>query len=102
MFMSCEVVHKIKLAKLKPEERLTHEELIALVRVTHATPLNAEATKSSITDHLKSFISYVKTNNNDIVNFIKYLECNNYLTKAKDGIDSRSTFYKINTIHKEK
>ena len=102
MFMSSEVIPKIKKVKLKPEERLTHEELIDLVRITHAMPLNAEQTKISITNHLKSYVSYVKTNNNDIVNFIKHLEENNYLTKAKDGVDSRSTFYKINVIHKEK
>jgi hypothetical protein len=101
MFISSEVLPKIKNVKLKPEERLTNEELINLVRITHATPLNAEQTKISITNHLKSYVSYVKTNNNDIVNFIKYLECNNYLTKAKDGIDSRSTFYKINVIHEK-
>lgn len=102
MFMSSEVIPKIKKVKLKPEERLTHEELIDLVRITHATPLNAEQTKISITAHLKKFVSYVKTNNNDIISFIKYLENNNYLTKAKDGVDSRATFYKINVIHEEK
>lgn len=102
MFMSSEVIPKIKKVKLKPEERLTHEELIDLVKKTHVTPLNAEQTKISITAHLKSHISYVKTNNNDIVNFIKYLENNNYLTKAKDGVDSRATFYKINVIYEKK
>jgi len=102
MFISTDIITKVRNIKLTPQEKLTHEELISLVRITHEIPLNAEATKTKVTEYLKSFVSYVKTSNKDIIEFIKFLENNNYLTKAKDGPDSRSTFYKINVIHKSK
>ena len=98
MFMSCEVVHKIKLAKLPPEEKLTHEELIQLVRTTHNEQLTATDTSKRIEEYLKTNITYIQTSNTNIVQFIKYLECNNYLTVTKIG---RNRYYYLHVNYQK-
>jgi len=98
MFMSVDVIHKIKLSKLPPEERLTHEELIQLVQTTHTTKLTANDTTSIIETYLKTHITYIKTSTSDIAKFIKYLESNNYLTVTKNG---RNRYYDLHINYKK-
>jgi hypothetical protein len=101
MFVKCDVVPREQKVKLTPTEKLTEEEIIILINNTHQNDLSYEKTKSVITDYLKRFIGYVKTNNNDIIEFIKYLEDNTYLIRAKNETDKRRTFYKMNVNYKE-
>lgn len=102
MFMSCEVVHQIKLAKLPPQEILTHEELIQLVRTTHKTPLNIKDTETALLTYIQTYVPHTKKSSRDITEFRKNLVDNNYLTDVDVLNDKRNTFYKINVIHEEK
>lgn len=102
MFMSSEVIPKIKKVKLSPEEQLTHEQLIDLVNITHETPLNTTQSKSKLKEHLQTFVSYVKTHDKDIKTFLDYLVCNCYLTEVEVLNDKRNKHYKINKIYEEK
>jgi len=100
MFVSAEVVEKVRITKAAPEEKLSHEELIQLVKDTHSQPLNAESTKTKVKDYLdtKDF-KYIKKHKSDILRFVKFLEANNYLTVLNMGSDKRTKYYKIHSIH---
>ena len=100
MFVSAEVVEKVRVTKVAPEDKLTHEELIQLVKDTHSQPLNAESTRSKVKDYLDTKdIKYIKKHKTDIIRFVKYLEANNYLTELNIGSDKRTKYYKIHSIH---
>ena len=100
MFVSAEVVEKVRITKVAPEDKLTHDELIDLVKDTHSQPLNAESTRSKVKDYLDAKdIKYIKKHKTDILKFIKYLEANNYLTVLNIGSDKRTKYYKIHAIH---
>ena len=94
------VLDKVRMTKVAPEEKLSHEELIQLVKYTHSQPLNAETTKAKVKDYLETKdFKYIKKHRTDILRFVKFLEDNNYLTVLNIGSDKRTKYYKIHTIH---
>jgi hypothetical protein len=98
MFVSSEVIIKPRIVKQTPIEKLEHDELIKLVAFCNSEPKDAKGTNDSITKYLKENISYVKTSNNDIKEFIKYLVDNSYLITTKVPPDNRKTFYQYNSV----
>jgi hypothetical protein len=102
MFNITEVVAKTRNLKFSPEDKLTNEEVINLIKATHTTPLNTAQSKVALKDYLQTNITHVKTHDKDIKNFLDYLVCNNYLTQIDVLNDKRNKHYKIHTMHEKK
>ena len=102
MFVSAEVVEKVRIVKLQPHEKLTHEELIDLVKVTNVEPLNATATKEQLKIYIDNKFTHVKKSNKDIYDLFKFLCDNNYLTDIDCGPvkDNRTKFYRVHVNHR--
>jgi hypothetical protein len=96
MFVTAEFEVKERKVKEAPQNKFEHQELINLVSITHSKKLNASESIEKLTNYLKSNIPYVKTDNNSIKSFLRYLEDNNYLISAKDEKDKRTTYYTRN------
>jgi hypothetical protein len=99
MFISSEVTPKNKNIKLSPQDKLTNEEVINLIRETHKIPLNITHSKIALKDYLQTNITHVKTHDTDVKKFLDYLTCNNYLTEISVLNDKRNKHYKIHTMH---
>jgi hypothetical protein len=93
MFVSTEFVVTERKIKEAPQEKFEHQELINLVSITHPQKLTASETIEKLTNYLKTTVSYVKTDNNSIKSFLKFLIDNNYLISLKDEKDKRTTYY---------
>lgn len=93
MFVSTEFVATERKVKQAPQEKFEHQELINLVSITHPQKLTASETIEKLTNYLKTTVSYVKTDNNSIKSFLKFLIDNNYLISLKDEKDKRTTYY---------
>jgi hypothetical protein len=93
MFVSTEFVVTERKVKEAPQEKFEHQELINLVSITHPQKLTASETIEKLTNYLKTTVSYVKTDNNSIKSFLKFLIDNNYLISLKDEKDKRTNYY---------
>jgi len=82
-----------KRIKLTPIERLEHEELLTLCLATNKEMKTATETLEAIINYLKTNISYVKYDNNNVKLFLSYLQDNNYLISSKKENDKRRTYY---------
>ena len=102
MFVSAEVVGKVRVTKLAPHEKLNHEEFIALVKTTNTEPLTATATKEQLKIYVDKHFTHIKKSNKDIHDLFKYLFDNNYLTDLDCGAikDNRSKYYRVHITHR--
>lgn len=93
MFTSCEYVEQERKTRRAPVDRFEHQELLTLISITHSKQLTATETIEKLTNYLKSNISYVKTDNNSIKTFLRYLVDNNYLISTRKEGDKRTVYY---------
>ena len=96
MFVTAEFEVKERKVKETPQNKFEHQELINLTSITHPQKLTYNESIEKLTNYLKSNVSYVKTDNNTIKAFLKYLEDNNYLISSKKENDKRITEYTRN------
>jgi hypothetical protein len=96
MFVTAEFEVKERKVKEAPQNKFEHQELINLTSITHSKKLTASESIEKLTNYLKTTVSYVKTDNNSIKSFLRYLEDNNYLLSSKDEKDKRTTYYTRN------
>jgi hypothetical protein len=96
MFVTAEFEVKERKVKETPQNKFEHQDLINLTSITHPHKLTASESIEKLTNYLKTTVSYVKTDNNSIKSFLRYLEDNNYLISAKDEKDKRTTYYSRN------
>ncbi len=96
MFVTAEFEVKERKVKETPQNKFEHQDLINLTSITHPHKLTASESIEKLTNYLKSNISYVKTDNNTIKSFLRYLEDNNYLIASKSETDKRTIYYTRN------
>lgn len=101
MFVSTDFVESERKIKEAPQDKFEHQELINLVSITHPKKLTASETLDKLTNYLKSNVKYVKTDNNSIKSFLRFLVDENYLISVKDEKDKRTTYYIENKVKAE-
>jgi hypothetical protein len=98
MFTTIDYVAKERIVKQAPQDKMEHAELLELVKQTSLYRASKNDTIEAIGRYIKHHVSYVKTNDKIIREFVVYLVDNNYLIETKDEQDKRKIWYQYNHL----